>query len=60
MEDDLADKEQKATSMMKLAMDTLDKSLEAVRNTHRTAKRLRASVSSMEFAPSPRLVVVKK
>lgn len=60
MEDDLAAEEKKASSMMKMAMDTLDRGLEAARMTHRTAKRLRASVESMEFAQSPRLVVVKK
>lgn len=60
MEDDLAAQEKKASSMMKLALDTLDRGLEAVRTTHRTAKRLRASVESMEFAENPRLVVIKK
>jgi len=59
MEDDAA-AEKKASSMMKLALDTLDRGLEAARSTHRTAKRLRASVESMEFAQNPRLVVVKK
>ena len=58
MEEDNVEKEEQASSTMKLAMDTLDRGLEAVRVTHRTAKKLRESVSAM--TSSPRLVPVKK
>lgn len=58
MEEELVEKEDEASSTMKLAMDTLDRGLEAVRVTHRTAKRLRESVSAM--ASTPRLVPMKK
>jgi len=59
MEDDMVEKEEEASSTMKLAMDTLDRGLEAVRVTHRTAKKLRESVSSM-VSPPHRLSMAKK
>jgi hypothetical protein len=59
LEEDLAEKEEKASSAMKLALDTLDRGLEVVRGTHRSAKRLRASVDALDFHPR-HLVSVKK
>ena len=45
MEEDL---ERRANSAMKLAMDTLDRGLEAIRSTHRSAKKLKDSMESMD------------
>lgn len=48
-EDPFAESEARAKSAMKLAMDTLDRSLEVVRATHQTAKRLRVSVEELDL-----------
>lgn len=60
VEDELAEKEEQASSVMKLAMDTLDRGLDAVRATHKTAKRLRASVDALDLPVRPHLVAAKK
>lgn len=60
MEEDLKKNEDRASQAMKLAMDTLNLGLETVRVTHRTAKRLRASVEELDFPTRPHLAVAKK
>lgn len=61
MEDELTEKQSQASSTMKLAMDTLDRGLEAIRSTHRSARRLRTAVEEIELPIQvPRLVAVKK
>jgi len=60
VEEELAKKEVEARSTMKLAMDTLDRGLEEVRRTHRTAKRLTASVDALDMPYPLRLVSAKK
>ena len=60
VEDELAEKEEQASSVMRLAMDTLDRGLDAVRATHKTAKRLRASVEALDLPVRPHLVASKK
>ena len=58
VEEELAEKEEKASSAMKMAMDVLDRGLEEARTTHRTAKKLRASV--VASTRPLHLAVVKK
>ena len=60
MEEELSRREREADSTMRLAMDTLDRGLEEARRTHRTAKRLTASVDALEVQPHLRLVASKK
>ena len=60
VEEELAAKDREARSTMKLAMDTLDRSLEEIRRTHRTAKRLTASVDALDVPYHLRLVASKK
>jgi hypothetical protein len=58
MEEDL---ERRANSAMRLAMDTLDRGLEAVKSTHRSAKRLKDAMESTDTPHQiPRFAVAKK
>lgn len=58
--EELARRECEVGSIMQLAMNTLDRSLEEIRNTHRIAKRLATSIDALGANQHLRLVSLGK